>query len=215
MRVSPRRLEGMKATISHGALREHRAGQLVSGLRGVGVSTPIFAVSLATWRPELFMVVLVSGIVMLAAGWALVRALRELRMAPHESYVLADETLTRSVGEQAVHQIARAKVKQLMLFPGLLAVYDGRRQMLIPSASINFDALLAELGEWGPITTRKDTLELGGKQLSTGAVFKVGLMLVALLYFVWATGAWIGISIGAASGLALSELLAWQLLRRA
>lgn len=204
----------MKATISHGGLRAHRGGQLSSALRGFGVSLPVFAVSLATWRSELFFVILVSGIVMVAAGWATIRSLRELSMPPTETYELEGTTLTRTVGELTVHQIERAKVKQMMLFPGLLSVYDGRRQMLIPSGALGFDALLGELGKWGPITQRKDTLEFAGKQMSGGLLVKAGLMLVALLYFVWATGAWIGISIGVTSGLVLSELLSRWLFSR-
>lgn len=206
----------MRATISHGALRAHRVGQLTSGLRGVCTSLPVFVVGLATWQPVLFMVILVAGIVMLAAGWATIRAIRELRMAKSETFELDTEAgiLTRSVGELPVHRIARAKVKQLMTFPGLLAVYDGRRQMIIPSDAVGFDALLAELGRWGPITDRKSTLEIAGKQLAGGAVVKVAGLVLALVYFVWATGAWIGISIGVASGLVLSELIGRVLIKR-
>ena len=143
-------------------------------------------------------------------------SLRELRQPPFETFELEGTTLTRSVGEVPVpvHRIERKRVKQLMRFPGLLAVYDGRRQMLIPSDAVGFDALVAELARWGPITDRKDTLEFAGKQLSGGVFVKVGLLLLALLYFVWATGAWIGISIGVALGLALAEIVGRVVLAR-
>lgn len=204
----------MKATISHGALRAHRGGQLSSALRGVGVSIPVFAVSLATWRPELFFIILVSGIVMVAAGWATIRSIRELRMPPVETFELEADSLTRTVGDECVRRIERANVKRLMLFPGVLSVYAGRRQMLIPSDAVGFDALLEALGTWGPILRREDTLELAGKQLAGGMIVKVALMGLALLYFVWATGAWIGISIGVAGGLALSEVVSRVLFAR-
>ena len=45
-------------------------------------------------------------------------------------------------------------------------------------------------------------------------MLKVGVLALALVYFVWATGAWIGISIGVATGLALSELISRKLIAR-
>ena len=206
----------MKATISHGALRAHRAGLVTSGLRGLCTSAPVFAVGLATWRPELFLLIAVAGIVMLVSGWSTVRSIRELRQPLLEVYAIDPERsiLTRTIGDEEVHAIARARVKQIMRFPGMISVYDGRRQMLIPSDAVGFDALVEELGRWAPIADREEALELAGRSLSGGTLVKAGVLMLALVYFVWATGAWIGISIGVAAGLALSEIASRVLIAR-
>ena len=96
----------------------------------------------------------------------------------------------------------------------MISVYDGRRQMLIPSDAVGFDALVEELGRWAPIADREEALELAGRSLSGGTLVKAGVLMLALVYFVWATGAWIGISIGVAAGLALSEVASRVLIAR-
>lgn len=208
----------MVVSIEGEALHAHRARLVSQALYGFWTALPVFVATLAMWRPELWLLATISGVVVFAGGFGSVRGARELRLPLAERFELEDEVLTRYVGGEAVARIPRGSIKTAFADRRNLMIAGGRKQIIIPRASEGFDELEAQVRLWVPIQTRREMFEgLGRRNLARVVVFGA-LMCVALGYMVWLTGLWVPAAAGVLGGVVVAEgsrrvLLGWSLAR--
>jgi hypothetical protein len=198
----------IECSISGDVLREHRTNKLKMSLRALGSALPIAVVAAVYWQPEFFILVLICSVLSAVTSYATWQSFREMALPATERFVLQNDMLIHSVAGVEKARVLRSQVKNAVRNRHGFGLYAGH-SVFVPASCDNFAAMEATLLTWGEVRTPKSMRGDVAAQVGFRGIFFVLLLVGALIYLSYASGAWPWFLSMTLLGLASTEVL-WR-----
>lgn len=198
----------VECSIAGEDLRAFRVRGLKMSLRAFWTALPVLIIALWHWQEEFMLLLIISGLVLFAAGYSALRWLSHMKRPANERFIVDGDALIHQVGGAEKTRIHYSRMKGIFRNRHAMTL-RAEDVVIIPVKSEGFDAIAVALSKWGDTQTPKSVL---GDALSVSGV---GLLILVLasgvfLYMTYENAIFGWLVGGVWLGLFIAELL-WRI----